>query len=69
MIVLCTEHGSVETEHGSGEQKMDFAVPFEMEHGSQILKKDGISIVHLVGLSVVLCGSSFLNQPMFSSEV
>ena len=42
---------------------MDLVVPFEMEHGSQILKKD-LSIVHSIGLAIVPCESSFLNWPM-----
>ena len=36
------EHGSIETEHESGEWNMDLVVPFQIEHGSQIIK-DGLS--------------------------
>ena len=56
-------------EHGSGEQNMDLVVPFEMEHGSQILKKDDLSIFPSVSLAVVPCGSSFLIRPMCLSGV
>ena len=42
------EYGSIERGHGSGEQNIDLVVPFEMEHGSQILKK-GWCVCHLFG--------------------
>ena len=48
MVVLCTEHGSIEKEHGSGECNMDLVVPFEMEHGFQILKWDGLSVIRFL---------------------
>ena len=48
---------------------MDLVVPFEMEHGSQILKKDDLSIFPSVSLAVVPCGSSFLIRPMCLSGV
>ena len=68
------KHGSIETKHGSDEQNMDLVVPFEMEHGSQILKF-GLFVIRLIGVAVVhscqhfLCGSSFLNRPTCSSGV
>ena len=43
------EHGSVEMEHGCGEQDMDLLVSFEMEHGSQLLKVQ--SVCHMFSWS------------------
>ena len=69
------EHWSIEMEHGSGERNMDLVVPFEMEHGSQILKKDGLDVIHSVRPAVVHSfqrvprRSLFLNRPMHSSGV
>ena len=58
---LLTRTGSIEMEHGSGKQNMDLVVPFEMEHGSQVLKKYGLFVIRLVDLVIIPCGSSFFN--------
>ena len=56
------EHGSIETDHGFGERNIYLVVLYEMEDGSQVLK-DGLFVICLVGLAIILCGSSFLNYP------
>ena len=48
---------------------MDLVVPFEMEHGSQILKKDNLPVIHLISLAIVPYGSLFLNWPTCLSGV
>ena len=62
------EHGSIEREHVSGKWNIDLVFPFEMEHGSQILKNN-LSVIHWISLAIIPHGSLFLNLPTWLSGV